>query len=108
MGVGPGQMAYSYLWGPESREVETEFSCWYIQGSTHRDLFWIARDHVPKAIEIASLNYATSWGPRFETHEPLGGNFILKNVYMYVCMYTYGFWLCTGRAWKQWYPRESE
>lgn len=72
MGVGPGQMAYLYLWGPESREVETEFSCWDIQGSTHYDLFWVARDHVPNAIEIASLNYATSWGPRFETHELLG------------------------------------
>lgn len=78
MGVGSGQMAYSYLWGPESRQVETEFNCWYIQGPTHHDLFWVARAHVPKATEIAFLNYATSWGPRFEIHEPVGGIVYLK------------------------------
>lgn len=43
-----------------------------------KGLFWVARDHVPKAREIASLNYATSWGPRFETHEPLGAIVYLK------------------------------
>lgn len=78
MGVGPGQMAYSCLWRPESREVETEFNCWYIQGPTHHDLFWVARARVPKAIEIASLKYATIWGPRFEIYEPVGGILYLK------------------------------